>query len=607
VDIASFLRRHPPFDDLDDAGAAEVVRATHIEFFPAGETVLAQGGAPAQYLYLVRTGAVEVLDGEHVVDLHQQGEIFAYVSLLTGDVPALGVRANEETICYLVDREVAVRILSSRTGLSFLSRSVRRREMSLLESTEAVFAADPWATPLSAADVRAPLMVDAALSVREAAERMTAERVSALLVRLPSGWGIVTDRDLRSRVLARGLAETTPVGEIATAPVLMLEDADTIGEALSAMLERGIHHIPVTSKGGEIWSVVTDTDLIALDRRSAFRLRRDLDGAMSAEDVARVAWAAPAMISDLVEASADPLDIARVAAVTNDALTVRLIELGTEQLGEPPCGWAWLALGSEARREQGVFTDQDNALAYEEDGDDAYFAALATYVNDGLAQAGIPRCRAGVIAANAEWRGPLSCWQERFRSWIQDPGRSGSAFSGIAFDFRVVAGPLEAHPALDPIIRSAGRDTMYMRHLARNAVDQRPPSGFLRDAVVDARGATEVTFDVKRGGISPITNIARIHALRSGLTDNRTVRRLSGAAVTGLLTEEDALGMEEAFRLLWQVRLEHQAGQVRAGLLPDDEVDPRVLGPLTRQALKEVFRLIGRMQDQLAAELGVRR
>ena len=607
MDIPSFLRRHPPFDDLDETALQEVVHATHIEFFPAGETILTQGGAPAQFLYVVRTGAVEVLDGEHVVDLHQQGEIFAYVSLLTGDVPALGVRANEESICYLVDREVAVRVLSSRTGLSFLSRSVRRRELSLLESTEAVLAADPWATPLSAADARAPLMLDASASVREAAERMTKERVSALLVRLAAGWGIVTDRDLRGRVLAQGRDETTPVGEIATAPVLMLEDSDTIGEALSVMLERGIHHIPITENGGQISKVVTDTDLIALDRRSAFRLRRGLDAAATAEAVVGVGRTAPAMIADLVEASADPLDIARVAAVTNDAITVRLIELGTESLGEPPCSWAWLALGSEARREQGVSTDQDNALAYDENGDDAYFAALATYVNDGLAEAGIPRCRAGVIAANPEWRGSLSRWQERFRSWIEDPGRAGSAFSGIAFDFRVVAGPLEVRPALDPIIRGAGREPMYLRHLAGNAVDHRPPKGFLRDAVVDARGATEVTFDVKRGGIGPITNMARVQALRSGFTDNRTVRRLYGAAAVGLVPDDDALALEEAFRLLWQVRLEHQASRIRAGAPPDDEVDPRVLGPLARQALKEVFRLIDRMQEQLAVELGIRR
>jgi len=60
------------------------------------------------------------------------------------------------------------------------------------------------------------------------------------------------------------------------------------------------------------------------------------------------------------------------------------------------------------------------------------------------------------------------------------------------------------------------------------------------------------------------------------------------------------------FGVLWQVRLDHQAAQVRAGLLPDDHVDPRNLGPLARQALKEAFRRIEAAQQVLGLELGIR-
>jgi CBS domain-containing protein len=125
--------------------------------------------------------------------------------------------------------------------------------------------------------------------------------------------------------------------------------------------------------------------------------------------------------------------------------------------------------------------------------------------------------------------------------------------------------------------------------------------------VVDARGKSVRAFDVKDGGITPITNLARIYAIMAGLTENRTLRRLQGAATAGRIDEQTRLGLEEAFRLLWQVRLEHQARLVSRRLPPDDMVDPASLGPLTRQGLKEAFRMIERAQDALASELGFRR
>jgi len=145
-----------------------------------------------------------------------------------------------------------------------------------------------------------------------------------------------------------------------------------------------------------------------------------------------------------------------------------------------------------------------------------------------------------------------------------------------------------------------------MRHLAHATVDLRPPTGFLRDLVVEARGDHAGTLDVKHGGITLITNLARTYAVGSGFTENRTLRRLRDAAASGRIDRETRAGLEEAFRLLWQIRLEHQVAQVKDGREPDDFVDPRSLGPLTRQGLREAFRLIDKAQRALAAELGLR-
>ena len=608
MDIPSFLRGYPPFDELEPDTLAGVVRHTHIEFFPAGTMILQQGGEPSRYLYVIRTGAVEVLDATLVVDFLGEGEVFGHFSLLSGMGPAFSIRAAEDTICYLVDLEVAEGVMGTHGGLSFLSATLRRRETRALDGSQ-IRVSDPVQMPVGTLVRRPPVMASVITSVREAAELMTTERVTSVLVERVDGYGIVTDRDMRARVLALGRSADTALAEVLTSPVFTVDEDASVANVMSLMLEKGINHVPVTGDGGKIIGVVTDADLIGLEHMTPFVLKNDIERSSRVEDAVAVASRLPMAVTGLVETNVDPLDIAHAVAVVIDTLTRRLLELGIRKFGDPPCRWCWLALGSEARQEQALFTDQDNALViaprgvYEEA--DPYFERLAGFVNDLLQEAGIVKCRAGVIASNPEWRGTLDMWKDRFHGWITEPGRVGSAFTGIAFDYRPVAGPLEVRSALDEVIRSAATEPQFIRHMARLAVDGRPPTGFLKDAVVEARGISAVALDVKHGGVTLITNLARLYAVSAGLSETRTLARLEVAAAAGRISQETRLGLEESFRLLWQTRLEHQAGRVREGAPPDDLVDPRMIGSATRQALKEAFRLIERAQDAVAAELGL--
>jgi len=613
VDIPSFLRMYPPFDELDDERLAEVVRHTHIEFFPVGSVIQQQAGAPSAFLYIVRTGSVEAVEGELVADVLGEGELFGFVSLFTGLEPAFTLRAAEDTICYLIDRDIALEIMSTRRGLAFLAGSLRRREVSVLDGPERE-AVDAWQTHVSALVRRAPLVVPPGSTVREAAELMARERASSVLVGVgdDGGMGIVTDRDLRAKVVAAGRSPDTPTSDIMTTPVFAMPPETTAAQVLTQMYERGIHHVPVVGPDGDLIGMVTDTDLLGLEQRTPFIVKSELERAASIEGAVQVAARLPEMFVSLVQAHVDPLDIAHAVAVTIDTLTTRLLELAIDQIGEPPCPWAWLALGSEARQEQGLATDQDNAFVVECEEDefpvvDPYFQRLTTVVNDGIERAGIPRCRAGVVASNPEWRGTLAAWEERFWGWIRDPARTGRAFVGIAFDYRRVAGPLDVDPVLDEVIRRSAKEDQFVRQLAKLAVETRPPVGMLKDAVVHPKGERARAFDVKQGGIAPITNLARVLAVEAGVTENRTLRRLRTASEVGRLEQETREGLEEAFDLLWQIRVERQTRAVEEGEVPDDSVRPEWLGPLTRQALREAFQMIDRAQERLAAGLGLRR
>ncbi|MDP9301870.1 MAG: DUF294 nucleotidyltransferase-like domain-containing protein [Actinomycetota bacterium] len=607
MDIAGFLAEYPPFDGLDGDQMSRIASATQVEFFPAGTTILERSGEPAAYLYVVRKGAVEILDQGRLLDLIGEGETFGELSLVSGEHPVASVRATEDTLCYLIPRNLAEELLQSASGTRFLASVARRRLDSKLTPTEM-----PDMLATVGAQVRRPLVTappDA--TVAAVASLMTEERVSSLLIPVGDDWGIVTDRDLRSRVLAAGRAADAPVTEIMTSPIVTVPAETRVGEVLLGMLERGIHHLPVTDGTGSVMGMVTDTDLLGLAQQSPFALKSAIERAADHTAVVALARDLPEVVAALVDSSVDPVDIGHVIAVTIDALTRRFLELGIARLGEPPVRWAWLALGSEARREQAMFTDQDHALALEpgdraDEDIDPYFAELARAVTDGLEEAGIHRCSGNAMAEHPPLRRSLDGWIEAFRGWMQDPGAEGSILSSIVFDYRQIAGPLEAEPALDEVVRSAPRTyPMFVRHLSRRALDLKPPTGFFKDLVVEAKGEHAGRLDIKHGGITIATNLARAYDVRTGRSDKGTLERLRAACDAGQISEGSREGLEETFRLLWAIRLEHQVAQHRAGGAADDFVDPQELGPVRRRALKEAFRILAAEQRALHLDLGI--
>jgi CBS domain-containing protein len=611
VDIPSFLRMYPPFDELDDEQLADVVRHTHIEFYPAGTVIVRRAAAPSDFLYVVRKGRVHAVDGEQIADVLGEGEFFGFVSIFTGLEAAFTIRAVEDTICYLIDQEIATEVMATRRGLAFLAGSLRRREVSVLQGSERV-TADPWAVPVSSLVRREPLTIRADATVREAAELMTEERISCVFVADNGETGILTDRDLRAKLVATGRGPETPIGQLMSAPLISVPPGTSAGEVLTLMYEHGIHHMPVVAEGGEVIGIVTDTDLMGLEQWKPFALKSELERAPDDVAAIEVASRLPEMLVKLVQADVEPLDVAHAVAVTNDTLTTRLLELGVEELGEAPCPWAWIALGSQARQEQGLATDQDNAFAVECDEAefaevDRYFSRLTAYVNDRIERAGIPKCRAGVIASNPEWRATLRAWEERFRGWIREPASIGRAFVGIAFDVRRVAGPLDVEPTLHEVIRSAAKEDRFVRRLATLAVATRPPVGLLKDAIADPTAERLAALNVKEAGIAPITDLARVLAVEAGVPETGTLRRLRDATARGLLPDETHAGLSDAFDLLWQIRVEGQARAVERGADPDNAVHPAWLGPLTRQAVRDAFRIIDGAQDRLAGRLDLRR
>jgi CBS domain-containing protein len=335
---------------------------------------------------------------------------------------------------------------------------------------------------------------------------------------------------------------------------------------------------------------------MGMETRSPFALRHAILRAADEDELVAAAQNLRRLFLALLEAGLAPGDIGRVLSLQFDTFTVRLLDLAFETHGPAPVPWAWLAFGSAARREFTLGSDQENALAYADPNGDAevdrYFERIAVDVNRGLERCGFPPDPNDVVSSSALWRMSASNWAQVFRDCLESPDRSHLIRANVSFDFRAVAGGLEVTPELVGILRDAKNHPDFLRRLARSATDFKPPLGF-RGALPDK------SFDLKKGGVIPIANLARFHALANGITISSTLDRLVAAQELGALEAETAAALREAFEIVARIRLDHHAACIEAGRDPDNVIDPKDLPPLTRVHLREAFRAVAAAQKQL--------
>ena len=357
--------------------------------------------------------------------------------------------------------------------------------------------------------------------------------------------------------------------------------------------------------------VVSDTDLIGLERSAPFTFLRALDRAETTDDVVARMSELPAVVIPLVEMETDPVDIGHVIASAIDATTRRLIHVAIAELGDPPGPWAWLALGSEARHEQSLVTDQDHALVF---GAPMCLRTRPTRTSNGWRDAsptGWPR-PGSLDAVAVSWPSPprgerigrRGC-RRSANSWRCPTSEGRRSRTSRSTTAGWPADSISKRRSISWCGRRRPRDgsSGSWRHRLWTSGPRRASSvRFL----VGWDGSRAGTLDVKHGGITPITNLARTFAVASGVASNRTIDRLRAASSLGALDPDLAVGLEEAFRLLWRIRLRHQVRQLRAGDPADDQVDPRLLGPLTRRSLREAFKLITAGQRLLSTTYGLR-
>lgn len=459
-------------------------------------------------------------------------------------------------------------------------------------------------TPVRSLIQRAPVTLPPETPIIEAARVMQEQRISSvLLVKEGSLFGLVTDRDLRNRVVAAGLDTRRPVVDIATLAPLTIGIESPAFDALLLMARHNVHHVPVLD-GQQVVGMITSSNITEQQSNSAVYLAGAIYRQESLEGLVQVSGRIKNLQQSLAAAQASAYSTGYIVSAISDALTARLLQLAEAELGPPPVDYAWVAAGSQGRNEQTAKSDQDNCMvlddAYDEAAHGAYFRELSRRVCDGLDACGYVHCPGLMMAMTDQWRQPQQQWRTYFRRWIDMPEPEALMLTGVFLDQRFVYGRADLIDDLrtEVVARTKGNKN-FLVYLASNALERKPPLNWMGRIAPIKGGEHDGKIDLKMNGIVPITDLARYYALAAGSPAVNTRERLEVAELGGAISPQQARDLIDALDYLCGLRLQHQARRMSDGHAADNYLDPEELSNFERGHLTDAFQLVRKLQRSL--------
>ena len=449
-----------------------------------------------------------------------------------------------------------------------------------------------------------PVIMPVNSSIQQVAQTMTEKEMSSVMLMEDNELrGIITDRDLRRKCIAPGIDINSPASEIMSSKLFCIQHNSLALNALMLMTKRNVHHLPVM-RGDEVLGMLSATDLAHHSSSNPAFIMSDIRKAQTLEELVTASSKLPDLQVQLSIASVTALHVGEMVSRITDAITIRLIEMAIDELGPAPVDFVWLAGGSQARREQTSHSDQDNAIVisdqFNPDEHGQWFKDLTSRVTHGLDLCGFIYCPGEAMASNPKWCVPLKTWKQYFKNWINKPEPMALMLSSIFFDLRPVFGDKALFETLQQqTLEHTKKAGIFIAYMAANALTHRPPLGFFRRFVLIHDGEHNETFDIKHRGIVPITDIARLIALSEGITATNTTERLRAAGQTSSLSQEMAENLIDALAFISELRICHQAKQIRKGIQPDNFLSPNKMSELDRKHLKDAFSIIQEMQNIL--------
>jgi len=624
--MLEFLRSVTPFDTLDIDELTHLVSRMEIAFFPGGQRIVNKGDPAFRYLYIIQQGAVSISllddhDEELLIDVRGEGDYFGASSLLQDKPAMFNISAHQDLIALVLPAEELKQLVSKYPVFHrYFDSSLARTFQAVRQSTEfqrpqpigkTAINLNLFMTGKRAADLMSKNVLSCApnVSVRTAARLMAQRRVSSIVITESNLYplGILTDNDLRTKVLAADISPDVAVAEIMSQPVHTVAPDTYAFDVLLSMSHHGVRLLVVLENDRMI-GIISEHDLQMETGYSPVQIVGEIQRTESLETLISMGPKIDSVLEMMLRQGGPVKQLVALVTELNDRLTVRMLkvvekEMENKGFGKPPAPYGWLAFGSEGRMEQTLYTDQDNALFFSNpsDRDDAecktWFLRFSERVVDALVRSGIPPCPGGVMASNPKWCQPENRWRDTFLEWITEPNPHTLLMASIFFDFRPIYSSTDFPDILkDLLFKAIRKHRLFIRFMAKIALTNRPPMSLLKRFVVEKCGEHKNQFDLKMRGLTPVVDAARVLSLDLGIKTQNTLGRLAEINQRGVIGNEFHADLREAYDFIVYLQISRHLDALAKGEAPDNFINPGSLNSLQRKMLKESFSVIRRLQ-----------
>ncbi|MFH0727034.1 MAG: putative nucleotidyltransferase substrate binding domain-containing protein [Pseudomonadota bacterium] len=620
-DVISFLKGSPPFQDLDPATIAELANSVVEESYTRGAPVIEPDDPGGTAVRIIKKGAVKVTipfgrNDETLIDYRGEGDIFGYLALLTGDKLRGEIFFLEDTICYRIERRTVLRLLQRHAGfakqffITFLNKYVAKPHRELGKKKLFYGGGDRllFTTPVGELATRPLITAPEEISIREAAETMTKHQVSSLVLLNVLGFptGIITNKDLRDKVISKDRDTRQPVKRIQSLSLVKAEAGELCIEALFKMIHYDIHHLLVLDNG-RLKGIITTHDLMKLQGASPISIVREIEERQTLEALASPARKSQDLVGHFLQEGVKATHILRIITAIDDRLLGKLLELTQKKLGPPPLPYCFLSLGDSGRQEQAFLSFQNSALIYTDPTTPAqemeaknYFLRFSSLAIETLERMDVALATCQGSADTPVWCQSSRSWEKTFFEWIRRKDASSVATSLHFFDYRSLYGEGRLADKLREAIHARLQtDPNFFRAMALSILKTSPPLDASGDFVVEQGGIYSGYFDFERKGIKPLVDVIRLLALENGIRETSSLERLQALQTLSPLIRDYGQELEYSFELIFGLWLQHRHDQVRQGLPAHPFLNPERLNSLEKKALQEAFSLISKVQDLL--------
>lgn len=629
--VAEFLNRFPPFSFLDKEDLIQVAGQVEIQYLEKGEILFRQGEPARPNFFVLKEGTIHLVQktghGEELREICDEGDVFGVLALLGKRPYLLTSKIVENSLVYAVPVAVFEKILeeNSRVALFFAAgfaagQVVVRQDLSQGQKARGVFKKSSGDHSLMIFSDQSEVKVSEKVltcppdtSIQSAAELMSKSQVSSIIVCEDSGRpvGILTDKDLRNRVLAAGRSPQEPVFAVMTSPVITRKKSDTFSNLYLTMIRNRLHHLVLTEDGSTqsaVCGLISDHDILLSMGNSPAVLIHALMNTLEVSEMRKIRDQAEQMLRYYLENEVSIEFVASVMTEINDVIISQALDMARKELSSSYADlmeipFCFLSLGSEGREEQLLRTDLDNAIIYQDVPENLqvrakeYFLKLGEQVVEVLLACGFDPCPAKMMANNPEWVQPMSVWKDYFSEWIIRPTPEALLKTSIFFDFRPVKGNTSLSEELSHhIYQEIRKKKAFLSFLGQNALQNPPPLGFFKDFIVEKSGEHKDRFDLKSRAMLPLTELARLLVLGHEVVGiNNTFKRFEKLAELEPIHSELFLQAAKAYEILMRMRALEGISNESSGRY----LDPKSLGKIQRQLLKNAFSPIAELQEMI--------